>query len=161
MNFEFEQKIGERMFAVIRLTGSVGVPKKIKDTLKMLCLHAANNCVVIPETPSYKGMIEKVKDYVTYGEINLKTFTAMLKKRGRVGNKRLTEEDVKAMGYKSIEELAKLILEGKVRMKDTELKRTFRLTPPKHGFKSIRQHWPKGDLGNRGDAINELIERMI
>jgi large subunit ribosomal protein L30 len=150
------------MFAVIRMVGNVGVPKRIRDTLKMLGLKVANNCVVLPETPSYKGMINKVKDYVTYGTINIETFTAMLEKRGRLeGDKRLTEEALKTMEHKSVEDLAKAIFEGKVDMKDTKLKRTFKLTPPKHGFKSTARQYPKGSLGSRSDAINEIIERMI
>jgi large subunit ribosomal protein L30 len=35
------------------------------------------------------------------------------------------------------------------------------LKPPAKGFKAIKSHWPKGDLGYRGDKINELIKRMI
>jgi large subunit ribosomal protein L30 len=150
------------MFAVIRMTGNVGVHGRIRDTLKMLGLKVANNCVVVPEIPSYKGMIDKVKDYVTYGTISLEAFTAMLEKRGRLeGDKRLTEEALKSMEHKNVEELAKAIFDGKINMKDTKLKRTFKLTPPKHGFKSTTRQYPKGSLGNRGDAINELIERMI
>ncbi len=151
------------MFAVIRLTGNVGVNKKIKDTLKMLGLKAANNCTVLPETPSYKGMIDKVKDYVTYGTISLEALTAMLEKRGRIeGDKKLTGEVLKSMGgYKDVKELANAIFEGKLKMNDTKLKRTFRLRPPKHGFKSTRKQYPKGDLGNRKEAISELIEKMV
>jgi large subunit ribosomal protein L30 len=151
------------MFAVIRIRGRVGVRKEIEDTLKMLRLNAVNNCIVVPENPDYKGMIEKVKDFVTWGEIDFETFLAMVKKRGRLeGNKRLTEENVKELGFGSIEEMAKTVFEGKVKMKDiSKLKPVFRLTPPSKGFKSIKEHYPKGDLGYRGKEINELLEKMI
>lgn len=151
------------MYAVIRIRGKVGVRKKIEDTLKMLRLKAVNNCVVVPETPDCKGMIEKVRSYVTYGIINFDTFLSMLKKRGRlVGDKKLTEENVKDLGFNSIEEMGKAIFDGKVKMKEiTKLKPVFRLTPPSKGFKSIKEHYPKGDLGYREEKINELIERMI
>jgi ribosomal protein L30/L7E len=36
-----------------------------------------------------------------------------------------------------------------------------RLKPPLKGFKSIKNMWPKGDLGYRGDKINELVKRMM
>ncbi len=154
---------GGIMYVVIRIRGTVGVRKKIEDTLNMLRLKAVNNCVILPETPDFKGMISKVKDFVTYGIIEFDIFLEMLKKRGRlIGNKRLTEENVKELGFKSIEELAKAIFEGKVKMKDIpSLKSVFRLTPPSKGFKSIKGHYPKGDLGFRDKEINELIERMI
>ena len=150
------------MFVVIRLRGNTGVSRRIEDTLKMLNLKASNNCVVLPETESMKGMINKVKDYVTYGTVNLETFTALLKKRGKLeGDMQLTDKDAQLLGCKTVDELVKNIFEGKIKMKDAKLKRTFRLTPPAHGFKDISRQYPQGDLGNRGDAINELIERMI
>jgi len=40
-------------------------------------------------------------------------------------------------------------------------KTVVKLKPPQKGFKSIRMMWPKGDLGYRGAAINDLIKRMI
>jgi large subunit ribosomal protein L30 len=108
-------------------------------------------------------MIMKVKDYITFGEIDLDTFVAMLKKRGRVeGNKRLDDKTVVTTGYKTMDELAKAIFEGKVNMRQVpKLKPVFRLTPPSKGFKSTKTQYPKGDLGYRGKAINELIKRMI
>lgn len=151
------------MLAIVRIRGSVDVRKKLKDTMSILRLDAPNRCIVVPDNPSYNGMIQKIKDYVTFGKINFDTFLAMLKKRGRLdGNKRLDEKTIKETGYESIEQMAKAIFEGKVNMKSIpKLNPVFRLTPPSKGFKSIKQHWPKGDLGNRGEAINELLERMI
>ena len=37
----------------------------------------------------------------------------------------------------------------------------FRLNPPSKGYKSVRKFFPKGDLGYRGEKINELLKRMI
>ncbi len=37
----------------------------------------------------------------------------------------------------------------------------FRLQPPKGGYKSVRNHWPGGDLGYRGREISKLVERML
>lgn len=151
------------MLAIVRIRGSVGVRKKIEDTMRMLRLDSQNRCVVVPDDPSYKGMVEKVKNYATFGKINFQTFLAMLKKRGRLeGNKRLDEKTVSETGYKNIEEMAKAIFEGEVNMRRIpKLKPSFKLTPPSGGFKSIKQHYPKGDLGNRGETINELLKRMI
>lgn len=36
-----------------------------------------------------------------------------------------------------------------------------RLKPPKKGLRSVKSRYPKGDLGYRGAAINELIKRMM
>lgn len=151
------------MFAIIRIRGRVGIKKEIEDTLKMLRLNAPNNCVVVPETTTYKGMIKKVSDFVAYGTIDFDTFLAMLKKRGRLtGNKRLTEENVKELGFNTIEEMAKSIFEEKIKVKDIhKLEPVFRLTPPKKGHKSVKEHYPRGSLGYWGDKIKDLLKRMI
>jgi large subunit ribosomal protein L30 len=151
------------MFVVIRIKGMMEVKKEIKDTLEMLRLKNINNCVVVPETPDYKGMIKKVKDYITWGEIDFDTLLEMLKKRGRlIGEKRLTEETIKDLGFKNLEDMVKTIFEGKIKMKEIpKLKPVFRLTPPSKGFKSTKEPHPKGDLGYRGEKINDLIKKMI
>jgi len=152
------------MYAVIRLRGSVGVRKEIEDTMKMLRLHRVNHCVIVPKTPQYEGMLKRVKDYVTYGEIKKETLVKLLEKRGRlVGNKPLDLESLKRItGFKTYEEFADALLKGKVKLKDyAEIKPLFRLNSPRKGLKSKKMHYPKGDLGYRGEAINELIERMM
>lgn len=152
------------MYAVIRIRGRVGVRKEIEDTLRMLRLKRVNNCVLVPEDPSFKGMLEKAKDYITWGEINRETLIALLKKRLRLkGGKRVDEKVLREItNFNSFEEFASALLEGKVKLKNFEkLNPVFRLTPPSKGFKSVKEHWPKGDLGYRGEAINELLERMI
>ncbi len=152
------------MYAVVRIRGRVGVRKEVEDTLRMLRLKRVNNCVLVPENPSFKGMLEKAKDYITWGEINKETLVALLRKRLRLkGDKRVDEKILKEVtDFNSFEEFADALLEGKIRLKDFErLNPVFRLTPPSKGFKSVKQHWPKGDLGYRGEAINELLERMI
>jgi len=108
------------VFAVVRLRGTVGVNRKIRDTLAMLRLHKRNHCVVVPDTPSYRGMLQIVKDYVAYGEINAETLALLLRRRGRlVGNKPLTDEYVKEKtGFETIEEFAKAVIEGKASLKD-------------------------------------------
>lgn len=151
------------MFAVIRIRGRVGVRKEIEDTLKMLRLERVNNCVLVEESPSFKGMLQKVKDFITWGEIEREVLIEMLKKRLRLkGNKRVDEKVLKEIGFNSFEELADSLLQGKIKLRDIEIiNPVFRLTPPSKGFKSVKEHWPKGDLGYRGKEINELIERMI
>ncbi len=55
--------------AVVRVRGTLRVKPDIKETLMLLSLNRVNHCVVIPETPEFKGMLQKVKDYVTWGEV--------------------------------------------------------------------------------------------
>ncbi len=147
------------MIAVIRIRGKVGVRKEIEDTMKMLRLHRKHHCVLLKINDSVKGMLQKVKDYVTWGEISEEMLKKLVEKRGRkVGDKRLSKEEVDKVVEEiknSEEQPAKVLIK-------LGLKPVFRLTPPSKGFKkSIKQHYPKGELGYRGEAINELLERMI
>ena len=68
-------------YAVIRVRGSVNVRSDIKDTLKMLRLNRVNHCVLVPNTKPYSGMLQKVKDYVTWGEIDDETLKLLMDKK--------------------------------------------------------------------------------
>jgi len=141
------------MYAAIRIRGSVNLRKEIKDTLAMLRLYRKMHCVLLKETDSLKGMVRAVNNWITYGEINDDILKLLIKKRGRkLGNKRLTEEESEE-AFKKIKETEKI---------PDIIKPVFRLTPPSKGFKkSIKAHYPKGELGYRGKEINELLKRMI
>lgn len=141
------------MYAVIRIKGSVGMRKEIRDTLSMLRLNRRMHCVVLRETDNIKGMIQKVRSWTTYGEIDDNVLKHMIEKRGRkLGDKKLSKEEVKDV-FNKIKETGKI---------PKEIKPVFRLTPPSKGFKkSTKQHYPKGELGYRGKEINKLLKRMV
>ena len=153
------------MYAVIRVRGRTGVRREIRDTLKMLRLTRINHCVLIPDTPDYRGMLQKVKDYVTWGEINLGTLVKLIRRKGRLyGDEPITDEYVKErLGYESIEALAKAILKNKLLYRDIpNVKPVFRLHPPLKGWEKTKRHYSEGGaLGYRGEKINDLIERMF
>ncbi len=138
--------------AIIRVRGNVNLNRKVKDTFSLLRLYRKNFCVVVEDNPSYKGMINKVKDYVTYGEIDDATYKELIEKRSEEYRGR--EKDAKGkIEYK------KFIL-----VNDKKLKPFFRLSPPRKGFgrKGIKVSFKAhGALGYRADKINELIKRMI
>jgi len=152
-------------YAVVRVRGSVGVRGDIADTLKMLRLHRVNHCVIIPNTETYRGMLNKVKDYITYGEIDKDTLIKLILKRGRLpGNKRLNEEKIKELTDLSVEELSEKIINGEITLKNTPLKPVFRLHPPKKGYDKggIKKPFSVGGaLGYRGSEINKLLDKMI
>ncbi len=152
------------LLAVVRLRGSIKARKEVVDTLRMMGLTRVNHCVLLRKGPSEEGMLRKVKDMVTWGEVNRETLIQLLRKRGRLrGELPLTEERVREMGFSSLEELADALLEGKVRVKDLPgMKKVFRLHPPRGGYRAIKKHLSQGgDLGYRGEGINELILRML
>ncbi|RAP48031.1 MAG: 50S ribosomal protein L30 [Methanosphaera sp. rholeuAM6] len=152
------------MYAVIRIRGRTGIRKNIADTLDMLNLTRISHTVIIPDTPSYKGMLQKAKDYITWGEVSEETFLKLFSERARLpGNKKVTEEYVKEnTEYDSVDALAIAILNGETTLRDNGLKPIFRLAPPRKGYESTRKPYTEGgSLGYRSENINELLEKMI
>ncbi len=125
-----------KKIAVVRVRGVVNLKKSIKDTLKMLRLYRKNYCVVYNATPSILGMVNKVKNYVTWGEVDAETLNLLEKRREKTKDKKGKE-------------IAKPF---------------FRLSPPRKGFgrKGIKMPFSlSGALGDRKEKINDLIKRMV
>ena len=141
------EKSKPKNLAIIRIRGITGIEKSIKDTLNMLCLYHNNYCVVVSD--KLLGMIKKVKDYVTWGEINDETYKLLVEKRGEEFKGRETDRK-KKINYKKF-----IIVNNK------KYKKYFRLSPPRGGFerKGIKVPFTKsGALGYRKEKINDLIK---
>lgn len=152
------------MIAAIRVRGTTGIKKDIADTLMMLRLNQINHAVLIDENPSYNGMLQKGKDYITWGEIDAETLAKVIAKRGRLaGDVKITDEYLKEnTDYSSVEELAKAVVESEATLEDAGIKPVFRLHPPRKGYKSTKKTYNEGgSLGYRGEKIGELIVKMI
>ncbi len=156
------------VYAIIRIRGGVNTPREVEATMKLLRLVKKYHAVIYPSTlPGLKGMLNKAKDLVTWGEISQEVLTELLRKRGRItSGDPLTDEFVeKSLGLRGgIEALSKAIMSGEVayhRLKHVE--KVFRLHPPKGGFKgSIKKPYNDGgELGYRNGDINDLLKRMI
>jgi len=60
--------------AVVRLKGAVKTKETVKDTFKLLGLRRVNSLIVVDSGDKSKmGMVNKVKDFVTWGEISEET----------------------------------------------------------------------------------------
>lgn len=141
-----------KMIAVIRIRGSINTSQKIKDAFNSLRLYNKNYCVVVKSNPVNKGMIKKVKDYITWGEIDNETYKLLIEKRGAEFKGREKDSKGKIKYNKFI------IVDGK------KYKPFFRLNPPRKGYgrKGIKIVFKAGGaLGNRKEKINDLIKRMV
>jgi len=156
---------GQKCLAVVRIRGIINVRKEVEDTLRMLNLQRNCHATLIDDRPSFLGMLRKAQNIVTWGEVSKETISLLLKKRGRtIGDTPLTDEYAKKIGYKSLDDLADAIYNLKVMLKDLPgVKPVFRLHPPRKGFKgSIKKSYRAGgEAGYRGEAINDLIRRMV
>ena len=153
-------------FAVIQVRGVLGMTTKFKDTLQFLKWLKKNSCVVIDDDRTSLGMLIKLKDYITWGEIDQTTFKELLEKRGRiVGNKLLTEEYLKSKVKMGFDDFTNNFFNKKIKLKEIPgMKTYFRLTPPRGGFDRAgikKQFSLGGALGYRGKAINDLVRRML
>jgi large subunit ribosomal protein L30 len=110
-------------------------------------------------------MLQAARGYVTWGEPSEEIIAALVQKRGKLsGNKKLTEEHIEKAGYKSMAELAKAIFNCHVEYwKLPSIQVVFKLRPPSKGYKgNIKKGFRGGgELGYRGEKINELLKRMI
>ncbi|MCR4335006.1 MAG: 50S ribosomal protein L30 [archaeon] len=152
------------MIAVIRVRGTVNVNPDLTYTMENLRLFRPNHMVLVREDKVTKKMVEKVKDYVTFGKIDEETLAKVLAKRGRFeGKKKITLEFLKEKKINGFEELAKGIIEEKIKLKDLGIVPVLRLHPPRKGHKRAGIKKPfelGGALGNRGAEINKLIIKM-
>ena len=106
-------------WAVVRVRGQVNVKPKIKETMKIMRLNRVNHCVIIPENDTYQGMLNIIKDYVTWGEIDPETTQLILENSGKKrGRENFTKADLKGSAFKTIKALAKGLSEGKASVKD-------------------------------------------
>ncbi|MBI5229147.1 50S ribosomal protein L30 [Candidatus Micrarchaeota archaeon] len=152
------------LIAVILVRGFRGMPRKAEETIKTIGLYRKHNCIFVKLSPQSRGMLLKSKDFITWGEVSVETVRKLLEKRGILtGGKPLLESYlVEKTSFKSIEELANQLVDGRASVCDVKgLKKVFRLSPPKRGFGSIKAAFPKGALGYRGKEINGLIEKML
>ncbi|MCW4006234.1 MAG: 50S ribosomal protein L30 [Candidatus Bathyarchaeota archaeon] len=154
-----------KCFVAVRIRGTISAQREARETLEYLNLVHTNHAVIIDNRPAYKGMLQRAQSYLTWGEATKETVAAMLKQRGKQkGGKPLTDEYAQKVGYQTLDELAQAIVDCKVDYSHLEgNQKIFRLHPPKKGYKGKTKQGfnAGGEAGYRGDAINDLVKRMV
>ena len=149
---EKPKKTTNTKILVVRIRGKINLSAELKSTFEMLNLHKKNWCIVIENNPSMIGLLNKVKDYVTWGEISEEGFKELVLKKGEEFKAR-TEDSKSKIKYTKCFSYNK-----------KNYKKYFRLNPPRKGYgrKGIKQTFNKGGaLGYRGEQINDLLQRMM
>ena len=154
-----------KCLVVVKIRGTVRAQKETRETLDFLHLGHTNHAVLIDSRASYKGMLQRINSYITYGEPTKETVVMMLQKRAKLaGDKKLTDEYLNKAGYKSMDDLAEAIVSCKVQFqKLPNIQPLFKLHPPSKGYKGKTKKGFKagGEAGYRGEAINDLVKRMV
>ena len=154
-------------FAVVRVRGSEQAGGRVERTLNQLRLNRLNHLVFLKSDATSIGMLEKVKDYVTWGEPSAEVIAKVLIKKGEpIGKrKKLTDEFIKTNNekFKSIISFAKAIQSDEARLGSiNNLQPVIRLHPPRGGYENVKRSYKMGgSLGYRGKDIDALLERMI
>lgn len=154
-----------KCICVVRVRGTISASRDVRETLKMLRLTRNNYAVLIDNRPSFIGMLKAAQNFITWGEDSKEIVHMLITKKGRlVGNKKLTEEYAQTAGFKSLTELAEAIFNCRIEyLKLPNVQPVFKLHPPTKGFKGKikKSYGAGGELGYRGEKINELIKRMV
>ena len=121
----------EGKIAVIRLKGENKITYRVEHALQTLKLYRRNGCSIVPNTPSFLGMVKKVNDFVTWGEIDEETLNLLNTRKKKEGDEK-----------------------GIIHFKLNSPKKG-------HGRKGLKSSFKRGGaMGYRGEEINELIKRM-
>lgn len=138
------------MILVIRISGMVEIPQSVQETLYRMRLRQKYAAILMHDGPETRKLLEKVRNFVAYGEISEKTLEQLLTVRGeRIDGKKVDAPKIVAeLPKKGLEELG--------------MKPFFRLHPPRRGIDS-KKHFGlgKGVLGDHKEHIAKLVERML
>lgn len=149
-------------YGIVRVRGEADSPSGVRDTLDMLNLTQVNAFTIVPDEDTYRGMVEKVHDYVAYGEPDAATVASLLADRGETLHGGDVDDDFAAeQGYDSVNALAEAAVEGETTLREAGVDPTVRLHPPRKGHDGIKHSYKQGGvLGNHGDEIDDLLRRM-
>lgn len=153
-----------KAYLVVRMSGQINVPHWAKTTLELLKLDKKFRATIIPAKDNTLGMLDKVKHYISYQESSLDITKELLNKKGRKeGYKKITNEDVEKLGFKTIDDLAASLNEGTIALNKVKpLKPWFALAPPRRGFKrSTRKTYGEGGILGKNKDLIELVRKMI
>jgi len=148
---------------IVRVRGSLHARHDVVETLQFLHLTRPNHATVVPEVPSFRGMLSAVQGYVTWGEAEPETVGLLLQQRGETAaGGRLTPEAVAEIAPgQDLATITRAVAEKGLR-NVPGVKPLFRLKAPTGGWRSTKKPFTLGGaLGYRGRSINDLVRRML
>ena len=153
-----------KSFLVVRIKGQADCPYWATTTMTLLKLDKKYRATIIQNTDSALGMLRKIQHYVAWQEIDTETVKELLDKKARKsGYKKITNDDITSIGFKTIDELASSLADGKTTMSKLKpMKPWFALSPPRHGFKrsTKKLYGQKGLLGHNKE-LSVIVKRMM
>jgi large subunit ribosomal protein L30 len=178
------------VYLVVRMKGTVNVPRWANLTLESLHLDKKFRATIIPENEQSLGMLRKIKEWVSWSGVDDSFIREFIEKKGRISASRLVMATTAtgttdAMGDNSggggskgdsggngasqksqnvdLDKVASAISQNQLYLsKIPGIKPWFALSPPKGGFrkKSKRSYSQNGILGENKELIS-LVKRMM
>ncbi|KAL8785403.1 MAG: hypothetical protein Q9195_008663 [Heterodermia aff. obscurata] len=161
-----------KLVFVVRIKGINKIAPKPRKILQLLRLLQINNGVFVKLTKATLEMLKIVEPYIAYGYPSLKTVRELIYKRGygKVDKQRIAltdnqiiEENLGKFGIICIEDLIHEIFTVGANFKQaSNFLWPFKLSNPTGGFRTRKfKHFVEGgDLGNREEKINALVQQM-
>jgi large subunit ribosomal protein L30 len=151
-------------YLVVRIKGQADVPHWATTTMTLLKLDKKYRATILPAKDNTLGMLNKVKHYISWIELDADLAKELLDKKARKsGYQKITPEDLKELGFNTVDDLAKALSDGTATLSKLKpLKPWFALSPPKHGFKrsTKKLYGQKGVLGSNKE-LGTIVRRMI
>jgi len=70
------------LVAIVRLRSDIGTSPKARRTMELLGLRSIFSCVIVKK--DRLGMVQRCKDYVTFGDVDKQTMDMLKAKEGEV-----------------------------------------------------------------------------
>lgn len=151
-------------YLVVRIKGQADCPYWATHTMNLLKLDKKYRATILPAKDNTLGMLRKVQHYVSWIELDASLAQELVEKKARKsGYQKITDEDLKALGFANTAELGAALADGKTSLSKLKpLKPWFALAPPVHGFKrsTKKLYGQKGILGSNKE-LDTIVRRMI
>lgn len=169
------------VYLVVRMKGTVNVPRWANLTLENLHLSKKFRATIIPENEQTLGMLRKIKELVSWSSVDDAFIKEFIEKKARTSASKLataptittangmnnndTESNIEDKTHQNIDLSTVITTISKNQTylsKISGIKPWFALNPPKGGFrkKSKRSYSQNGILGENKELIT-LVKRMM
>lgn len=144
------------IIAAVMIKSPIGAKPDAKKTLYLLGMKTVNTAILVSDSPIYRSMLQKAKDYVTWGSVSADFAEKVIASKGKLVGGGEKADSAKA------KEAIEAVVSGK-KLSDAGVKRDIHLHPPTGGFKGTlkRPITQKGEAGDRKEKMQALLERMI
>lgn len=150
-------------YLVVRMRGTVNVPYWANTTLESLNLSKKFRATIVPESTEYLGMLNRIRQLVTWCRVDNETVKDLLDKKGRkTASQPLKESDL-PKEYGNLDKLAIDIANDTVVLsKLNGIKPWFALNPPRGGFKkSVKKQTTQNGILGENLLLIDLVKKMM